>query len=142
MQHGKMVLHGKLGNGRKRVDKRSIFPDHSDLAVCYAMKEELCALYELTDPLAAYEGWKRWFSAAEISGTPALVKFSGLKRSRFDGIAAHAVFPISTDKLEGFINRIKVAKRIGYGYRDDAYFFSLIRYLALPSLPSAVPNFP
>ena len=106
------------------------------------MKEELCALYELTDPLAAYEVWKRWFNAAESSGIPALVKFAERKRSRFDGLVAHALFPISTGKLEGFNNRIKVAKRIGYGYRDDAYFFSLIRYLSLPSLPSAVHNFP
>ena len=106
------------------------------------MKEELCALFELTDPLAAHEGWKRWFDAAEASGIPALVKFTGLKRSRLDGLAAHAVFPISTGKLEGFNNKIKVAKRIGYGYRDDDYFFTLIRYLALPSLRSAVPNFP
>ena len=135
-----------LTNGAKLSDEKtqhlqSILSDHSDLAVCYAMKEDLCALFELRDPLAAYEGWKRWFDAAEASGIPALVKFAELKRSRLDGLAAHAVFPISTGKLEGFNNKIKVAKRIGYGYRDDGYFFTLVRYLALPSLRSAVPNF-
>ena len=137
-----LLTNGARLSDEKEQHLQSILSDHSDLAVCYAMKEELCALYELTDPLAAYEGWKRWFNAAEASGIPALVKFAELKRSRFDGLVAHALFPISTGKLEGFNNRIKVAKRIGYGYRDDAYFFSLIRYLALPSLLSAVPNFP
>ena len=44
----------------------------------------------------------------------------------------HAIFQISTGKLEGFNNKIKVAKRIAYGYRDDAFFFTLIRYLSLP----------
>ncbi|MBQ3269692.1 MAG: transposase, partial [Clostridia bacterium] len=112
------------------------------LAVCYAMKEELCALFELRDPLTAYEAWKRWFDAAEASGIPALVKFAELKRSRLGGLVAHALFPISTGKLEGFNNKIKVAKRIGYGYRDDVYFFSLVRYLALPSLRSPFPKFP
>ena len=126
-----------LTNGVKLSDEKtqhlqSILSDHSDLAVCYAMKEELCTLFELRDPLAAYEGWKRWFDAAEASGIPALVKFAELKRSRLDGLTAHAVFPISTGKLEGFNNKIKLAKRIGYGYRDDEYFFSLVRYLALP----------
>ena len=29
-----------------------------------------------------------------------------------------------TDKLEGFNNKIKVAKRIGYGYRDSLSFYS------------------
>jgi len=36
--------------------------------------------------------------------------------------------------LEGFNNKIKVAKRIGYGYRDEHYFFTLIRYMAIPSV--------
>ena len=41
-----------------------------------------------------------------------------------------------TDKLEDFNNKIKVAKRIGYGYRDDDFFFTLIRYLSIPSVRS------
>ena len=36
-------------------------------------------------------------------------------------------------KLEGFNNRIKVAKRIAYGYRDEDYFFSLIQFPPLLS---------
>ncbi|MFQ9279471.1 MAG: transposase [Ruminococcus sp.] len=39
-------------------------------------------------------------------------------------------------KLEGFNNKTKVAKRIGYGYRDDDFFFTLIRYLSIPSVRS------
>ena len=39
-------------------------------------------------------------------------------------------------KLAGFNNKIKVAKRIGYGYRDDDFFFTLIRYLPIPSVRS------
>ncbi|MEQ2470362.1 transposase [Ruminococcoides intestinale] len=36
-------------------------------------------------------------------------------------------------KFAGFNNKIKVAKRIGYGYRDDDFFFTLIRYLSISS---------
>jgi transposase len=35
-------------------------------------------------------------------------------------------------------NKIKVAKRIAYGYRDEDYFFTLIRYqssLGFPTIP-------
>ena len=136
-----------LTNGAKLSDEKAqrlqdILSDHSDLAVCYAMKEELCELFKLTDPVAAFAGWKRWFDAAEASCIPALVKFAELKRPRLDGLVAHAVFPISTGKLEGFNNKIKVAKRIGYGYRDDEYFFTLIRYLALPVAWLESHNFP
>ena len=44
------------------------------------------------------------------------------------GLVAHATHPISTGKLESMNNKIKVAKRIAYGYRDEDYFFRLIRY--------------
>ena len=76
----------------------------------------------------------KWFGAAKESAIPALVKFAEQKEKRIPGLAAHAVFPISTGKLEGFNNKIKVAKRIGYGYRDDDFFFTLIRYLSIPSV--------
>lgn len=36
-------------------------------------------------------------------------------------------------KFAGFNNKIKVAKRIGYGYRDDDFFFTSIRYLSISS---------
>lgn len=79
------------------------------------------------------EGWTAWFKEAEKSGIPALVKFARLKEKRPGGLVTHALHPISTGKLEGFNNRIKVAKRIGYDYRNEDYFFSLIRYIPIPS---------
>jgi transposase len=35
--------------------------------------------------------------------------------------------PLGTNLVEGINNRIKVIKRIAYGYGDDAYFFLKIR---------------
>ena len=69
-------------------------------------------------------------------GIPALVRFAERKKKRLDGLIAHASHPISTGKLEGFNNRIKVAKRIAYGYRDEDYFFSLILFISIPSIRS------
>jgi transposase len=34
---------------------------------------------------------------------------------------------LHTSALEGINNRIKVIKRMAYGYRDEAYFFLKIR---------------
>ena len=56
----------------------------------------------------------------------ALARFAGRTEKRLDGLIAHASHPASTGKLEGSSNRIKVAKRIAYGYRDEGCFF-LIR---------------
>ena len=126
----------------KSEQLQSILQDHHDLAVCYAMKEEMCRLYELTDYQQAVTSWTKWFQAAKESEIPALVKFALQKEKRLSGLAAHAIYPISTGKLEGFNNKIKVTKRIGYGYRDDDFFFTLIRYLSISSVPSPSHNNP
>ncbi|WP_370806994.1 transposase [Dialister hominis] len=48
---------------------------------------------------------------------------------------------VNTGKLEGFNNKIKVLKRIGYEYRNMDYFFTLIRFHSLPADYSS-PKFP
>lgn len=136
-----------LMNSNKLSDNGSeylkeILNNHHALATCYAMKEEMCELFALTDATIAEKKWHAWFTAAKSSEIPALVKFATLKEKRIPGLVAHAEHQISTGKLEGFNNKIKVAKRIGYGYRDEDFFFSLIRYLSLPSVKLPSPNFP
>ena len=42
---------------------------------------------------------------------------------KLPGILAHGRYPLHTSLLEGINNRIKVLKRMAYGYRDHAYFF-------------------
>ena len=124
-----------LTNGASLRDEtakhlNSILDTHSDLAVCYVMKEELSRLFTLRDPVEAKTAWQAWFMAAKESNIAPLVRFAELKESRISGLVAYAIHPVSTGKLEGFNNKIKVAKRIGYGYRDDDFFFLLVRFLA------------
>ena len=76
----------------------------------------------------------------EASGIPALAGFARRKRERIDGLANHARHGISTGKFEGINNRIQVAKRIGYGYRDDNCFFTTIRSISIPDLGSLSPK--
>lgn len=49
-----------------------------------------------------------------------------------DGIIASAVYRLNTSVLEGMNNKIKVIKRVAYGYRDNDYFFLKIK-AAFPS---------
>lgn len=131
-----LLTNGENLTENQYSDMQSILEKHSSLAVCYAMKEELVSLFRLRDPREAEDGWRRWFKAAKESGIPALVHFAEIKERRLNGLIAHAQYPISTGKLEGFNNKIKVAKRVGYGFRDDHYFFLLVRSLSLsPSIP-------
>ncbi|WP_261804287.1 transposase [Serratia ureilytica] len=43
------------------------------------------------------------------------------------GIIASARHRLNTSVLEGMNNKIKVMKRMAYGYRDNAYFFLKIK---------------
>ena len=134
-----------LTNSRNlKEEKKSaldaILESHNDLAICYAMKEEMCKLFELTDPEEARQRWSKWFEAAKESGIEPLIRFANLKEKRLEGLISHATHQISTGKLEGLNNKIKVAKRIGYGYRNDDYFFTLVRYISIPSNFMLIPR--
>ena len=126
-----LLTNGEKLTETQHSDMQGILEKHSSLAVCYAMKEELVSLFRLRDPHEAEVGWRKWFKAAKESEIPALVHFAELKERRLNGLIAHAQYPISTGKLEGFNNKIKVAKRVGYGFRDDHYFFLLVKSLSL-----------
>ncbi len=106
----------------------ALLAEHADLAVCHAMKEDMCRLFALRDLAEARRGWERWFSAASESGIPALIKFARLKQNRIDGLVSHALFPISTGKLEGFNNKVKLVKRIAFGFRDESFFFAIVTF--------------
>ena len=51
----------------------------------------------------------------------------GCRNLAVPGIIAHSRWPLNTSVLEGINNRIKVIKRMAYGYRDDEYFFLKIK---------------
>lgn len=44
-----LLINSDKLSDNKTEQLQSIQQDHHDLAVCYAMKEEMCRLYELTD---------------------------------------------------------------------------------------------
>ena len=77
-----LLTNGEKLSESKTEHLQSILQDHHDLAVCYAMKEEMCRLYELKDYQQSLNGWSKWFDAAKESSIPALVKFAQQKEKR------------------------------------------------------------
>ena len=63
-----------------------------------------------------------------------LKEFARKLRGYLPGILAHCKWRLNTSILEGINNKIKVIKRMAYGYRDDEYFFLKIR-AAFPGIP-------
>lgn len=63
-----------------------------------------------------------------------LQQFARRLKKYWPGILARVRWQMHTGQLEGMNNRIKVIKRMAYGYRDYEYFFLKIK-AAFPGNP-------
>ncbi|SER92827.1 Transposase [Azotobacter beijerinckii] len=89
-----------------------------------------CSLLRVWYTPSVREGWRLWRAwlrhAREIGLAP-LQRFARNLQLYVRGILASARFPMHTSLLEGVNNRIKVIKRMAYGFRDVEYFFLKIK---------------
>ena len=108
-----------------RLDE--VLAANQSLMAVYVMKEQLKALWTVPTAWAWRRAWTQWLRHARESGIPALMHFAKCLRPYWRGIVSRVRWPMHTGLVEGINNRIKVIKRIAYGYRDDAYFFLKIR---------------
>lgn len=118
----------------ERVRLREVLAANRHLWVVYVLKDELKELWRYKYAAAAMRAWEDWHGWAMRSRIPALVKFARNLKPKLPGILAHCRYPLHTGLLEGINNKIKVLKRMAYGFRDDAYFFLKIRS-AFPGIP-------
>ena len=119
---------------RDRVRLREVLAANRPLWVVYVLKDALKQLWRYRYRAAAQRAWQQWYGWAIRSRIPALVAFARRLKAKLPGILAHCQYPLHTGVLEGMNNKIKVLKRMAYGFRDDAYFFLKIR-AAFPGIP-------
>jgi transposase len=117
----------RLSSPADRVRLEDLLAANRSLFIVYVLKEDLRALWAERDPIRARTAWEHWFARASESGIPALERFARQLALSAEYIINHALHPIHTSLLEGINNKIKVMKRMAYGYRDHAYFFLRIR---------------
>ena len=117
-----------------QVRLRELLDANQQLLTVYLLKEDLKQLWRYRHGGYAHRFWKSWYDRASSSGIPALQRFADRLKPYLPGILAHSRWPLHTSLLEGINNRIKVIKRMAYGFRDDAYFFLKIR-AAFPGNP-------
>jgi len=110
-----------------RVRLQELLAANRSLAKAYIMKDDLKQLWSFRNEDAAALQWRQWHQRAVRSRIPPLVRFAKNLVLWRDGILAHSRYPIHTSIIEGVNNKIKVIKRMAYGFRDDAYFFLKIR---------------
>ena len=97
------------------------------LLTVYLLKDELKQLWRYRSEAWARKAWKSWRRRALRSGLEPLRRFALNLERYVEGILAHCRWPLGTNLIEGINNKIKVIKRMAYGFRDDGYFFLKIR---------------
>lgn len=93
----------------------------------YLLKDDLKSLWAYRHTGYAQRFWQQWYRRATHSRIPALTAFAHKLKDYLPGILSHCRWPLGTNLVEGINNKIKVIKRMAYGFRDDAYFFLKIR---------------
>lgn len=112
---------GKL-RYEQRIRLDDILSMNARLHTVYWLKDLLAHLWSYHCVEWARATLDQWCAVAHQDGHPALTRFAqGLKRYAY-GILSHCRHPMHTGRLEGVNNKIKVIKRIAYGFHDLRYF--------------------
>jgi transposase len=124
-----LLLRNKesIPRAEDRVRLRELLNANRALLKVYVMRDDLKHLWEYRYRGRAERFWKGWYQRAVRSRIKPLVRFAKNLAAHSHGILSHCGWPLHTSVLEGINNKIKVIKRMAYGFRDDAYFFLKIR---------------
>lgn len=115
-----------LKNGQE-IKLKELLIANKPLSIVYLMKQALKDIWFCSSVKEAFRNWKSWYKKVEEAEIPALKQFARKLKPYARGIIASAIHPLNTSVLEGMNNKIKVIKRMAYGYRDTFYFFMKIK---------------
>lgn len=116
-----------LRNGKDVFDKgyadrlENALAMNKPLAQAYYLKEGLREIWAQASKEQAGKALDDWVAQARSTKVPLLVKVANTIAAHRRGILAWYDCNISTAKVEGINNKIKVMKRNAYGFRDDEY---------------------
>lgn len=100
---------------------------NASLMTVYLLKDQLKELWYAPSEKEAKRRWEEWYRMAIESALKPVIAFAKRLRGYLHGIVASARYRLNTSALEGMNNRIKVIKRVAYGFRDSEYFFLKIK---------------
>ena len=105
---------------KKRLD--NALDMNKPLSQAYYLKEQLREIWMQPNKQAAEKVMLDWVKQAQENKVPQLVKMAVTIMAYRTGILAWYDCPVSTGKVEGINNRIKVMKRVPYRFRDEGCF--------------------
>ena len=105
---------------KKRLD--NALDMNKPLSQAYYLKEQLREIWMQPNKQAAEKVMLDWVKQAQENKVPQLMKMAVTIMAYRTGVLAWYDCPISTGKAEGINNKIKVMKRVAYGFRDERCF--------------------
>ncbi len=109
------------------VRLQELLAANQPLATVYVLKDALKEVWYAPSVREGWRRWRTWLRHARESDLAPLQRFARNLQRYARGILASARFHMHTSLLEGVNNRIKVIKRMAYGFRDVDYFFLKIK---------------
>jgi len=129
MKRTKFILLKNRANltGEEPARLRQLLAANRRLLAVYVLRDALIRLWHYAYPASARKWFEGWYRRAVASRLEPLQRFARSIKDRLHGVLAHCQHPINSGVLEGINNKVKVIKRVAYGFRDQDYFFLKIR---------------
>lgn len=129
IKRSRWLLLRNRGNldAKQGVKLDELLAANAPLATVYLLKTALKEIWFAPSVPDGARRWRDWYRMAIDSKLAPAILFAKRLKKYLRGILASARFPMNTSILEGVNNRIKVIKRMAYGFRDSAYFFLKIK---------------
>lgn len=121
--------------GLKRI--KQLKETNDNLYTGYLLKEQVFTFYQIDKRADAEEFLKGWASSCIASKLKPFVKFGKRILRHADSILEYFVHKVSNGFAEGINNKIKVIKRMAYGFHDFEYF--RLKILAATGYLKALP---
>jgi transposase len=139
-QEGRKLLKGKrfllfmgeakLGEKPGRLARlKELLDQNQVLFQAWMLKEAFTLFWKQASKAEAHQFIMEWVTQAVRSGNRSLLALAKTVSKRTELILAYYDYPITSGPLEGLNNKIKVLKRMAYGYRDLDFF--ILRILTI-----------
>ncbi len=119
------LLLKNRSNLRRKKDRRQLkelLALNKTINAMLILKDKLKHLWTYFSRTWAQRALDQWCALARAIGHPEMNRFAKMLERYAYGILNHCDHHISSGKLEGVNNKIKVLKRKAYGYHDLRYF--------------------
>jgi transposase len=124
-----------LLKGSERLDEdaaerlKKIKQTNETLYEAYLLKERFRTFWTLSDRVEAERFMCEWVGEVIVTTNKTMMRVAKTLLQHLEGLLAYFDEPITTAKLEGTNNKIKVLKRQAYGFRDMDYFKLRLMFL-------------